>query len=397
MKKISYLLVLIAYAYLFIMNVLAAEKVPPASKTVDEFSFSSAPTTNKGKKWRIAYYEGGPYTDYQQVFTETVRGLMQLGWIEIAELPKQSGEENITLWNWLATKAKSKYLEFPKDAYYSGNWVSKQRAESVARLMERLTRIKDKDIDLLIAVGTQAGQDFANNKHTTPTLVLTASDPISAGIIKSVEDSGFEHVHATIDPKRYERQIRVFHEIINFNRLGMIYEDSINGRSFSAIDQVQRIADERNFEIVKCFSFDESIDDQKAREESIIKCFNDLVSKVDAVYITQQSGVNSNTIPQMVKIANQHHIPTFSQAGSSEVKWGFLLSLSQAGFKYVGEFQAKVIAKVLNGAKPNQLPQLFEEPPKIAINLKTAEIIGFDPPIVMLGAADEIFSTIESP
>jgi len=41
---------------------------------------------------------------------------------------------------------------------------------------------------------------------------------------------------------------------------------------------------------------------------------------------------------------------------------------------------------------PNELDQLFEEPPKIAINLKTAELIGFDPPVIILGAADEIFT-----
>ena len=48
--------------------------------------------------------------------------------------------------------------------------------------------------------------------------------------------------------------------------------------------------------------------------------------------------------------------------------------------------------------EPNltKLLQLFEEPPKIAINLKTAEIIGFDPPIVLLGATDEIFHEIPS-
>ena len=44
-----------------------------------------------------------------------------------------------------------------------------------------------------------------------------------------------------------------------------------------------------------------------------------------------------------------------------------------------------------------QLGQAFEQPPKIAINLKTAELIGFDPPIVLLGAADEIFDTITKP
>lgn len=349
----------------------------------------SGPTTNQGKKWRIAYYEGGPYTDYQQVFYETVRGLMKLGWIEPAELPKQEGEENKALWVWLATKAKSNYLEFPKDGFYSGEWTNKARQQVVNQLMERLT--KAKDIDLLIAVGTQAGQDFANNKHKTPTLVLTASDPISAGIIKSVEDSGFEHVHATIDPKRYERQVRIFHEIISFKKLGMTFEDSTNGRSFSAIDLVEKVAKERGFEIVKCYNLDDSVDDSQARGESVIKCFKELVGKVDAIYVTQQGGVNEKTIPELVKITNEHRIPTFSQAGSAEVKAGFLLSLSQAGFKYVGEFEAQTVAKVLNGIKPNKIVQLFEEPPKIAINLKTAEIIGFDPPIVLLGATDEIF------
>ena len=358
----------------------------------DKSQFDIDPTTNQGKKWRIAYYEGGPYTDYQQVFIETIRGLMKLGWIETAELPKQQGEENKLLWEWLATNAKSKYLEFPKDAFYSAEWINKTRLQIVDQLMKRLTEVKD--IDLLIAVGTMAGQDFANNKHKTPTLVLTASDPISTGIIKSVEDSGFEHVHATIDPKRYERQVRIFHEIIKFKKLGMTFEDSVNGRSFAAIDLVEKVAKERGFEIVKCYNLDDVVDDPKARGESVIKCFNELVGKVDAIYVTQQGGVNEKTISELVKISNEHHIPTFSQAGSAEVKAGFLLSLSQAGFKYVGEFQAQIIAKVLNGAKPNQLVQLFEEPPKIAINLKTAEIIGFDPPIVLLGATDEIFHEI---
>lgn len=380
MNVLSKFIIVVLLAFVSGVNTLAGDKN----------SFPMSPATNHGKKWRVAYYEGGPYTDYQQVFTETIHGLMKLGWIETAELPKQEGEENKILWDWLATKAKSKYLEFPKDAFYSANWVNKTRLQVVEQLMKRFNEVKD--IDLLIAVGTMAGQDFANDKHKTPTLVMTASDPISAGIIKSVEDSGFEHVHATIDPKRYERQVRIFHEIIDFKKLGMIFEDSVNGRAFSAIELAEKVAKEKGFEIIRCYCLDESVDSQELREESVKKCANELVGKVDALYITQQSGVNQNTIPEFIKIANKNRIPTFSQAGSAEVKSGVLLSLSQAGFRYVGEFQAQIIAKVFNGAKPNQLVQLFEEPPKIAINLKTAEIIGFNPPIVLLGATDEIFS-----
>jgi hypothetical protein len=55
------------------------------------------------------------------------------------------------------------------------------------------------------------------------------------------------------------------------------------------------------------------------------------------------------------------------------------------------------MAKIFNGAKPRDIGQLFEDPPKIAINLKTAELIGYDPPVDVLSAADEIFEDIEIP
>ena len=73
----------------------------------------------------------------------------------------------------------------------------------------------------------------------------------------------------------------------------MIFEDSINGRAFSAIDLVEKVAKDRGFEVVKCYSLDESVDDQKMREESVKKCINQLIKKVDAIYVTQQSGVNN--------------------------------------------------------------------------------------------------------
>ena len=66
-------------------------------------------------------------------------------------------------------------------------------------------------------------------------------------------------------------------------------------------------------------------------------------------------------------------------------------------FKYVGHFYAEIIAKIFNGAQPRQLDLIFEDPPKIAINLKTAEIIGYDPPVDVLGAADEIYQEIVKP
>jgi ABC-type uncharacterized transport system substrate-binding protein len=129
----------------------------------------------------------------------------------------------------------------------------------------------------------------------------------------------------------------------------------------------------------------------------MIDCFEKLATQVDAIYVTLQGGVNSKTLPTLVNIANTHRIPTFSQSGSQEVQYGLFISISHADFKYVGQYHAKLMAKVFNGAKPRQLNQIFEGPPKVAINLKTAQLIGFDPPMVLLGAADEIYTEILTP
>ena len=360
----------------------------------DKNIFSIKPITNNGKKWRIAYYEGGEYYDYKGVFTATLQGLMEIGWIEKANIPVDKGEFTTNTWRWAATQAKSDYLEFVEDAHYSAQWDDNLRKEMTENIINRMNQ--KKDIDLILAVGTWAGKDLANTRHSTPTLVLTASDAVGAGIIKSNEDSGFDHIQAHVDPSRYERQIQIFHDIIAFKKLGIAYENTIDGRSYAAIDVIKKLSKSLNFEIVPCYT-QSDIADKKVAGDSVIKCFETLSPQVDAIYVTLQGGVNTDTIPKLVKIANNHKIPTFSQSGSQEVQYGLFLSISHANFKYVGQYHAKLMAQVFNGAKPRQLEQIFEGPPKVAINLKTAQLIGFDPPMALLGAADEIYKKIEQP
>ena len=377
---------LFKYALVFLLTAFLAFN---AQAKVDEtLDFSSEPITNNGAKWRVVYYEGGEYIAYQSHLLSTVRGMMKLGWIETMDIPEQKGEQTRDLWAWLVANVKSDYIEFVVDGHYTANWDDVLATKNAAALTRRLN--SSDDIDLLIAMGTKAGKAMANNKHDTPTMVMSTSDPLSAGIIKSVEDSGFDHIHATVDPSRYERQIRIFHEIIGFKKLGVPYEDSNNGRSYAAIEVIEKVAGERGFEIVGCQTKTDIAEASEA-EQSVINCFSELAGKVDAIYVTSQQGVTMQSIPKLVQLANEANIPTFSQSGSAEVKLGFLVSISRAGFRYVGEYHAMTIAKIFNGAEPNQLTQLFEEPPKIALNLKTAESIGFDPPIVILGAADEIY------
>jgi ABC-type uncharacterized transport system substrate-binding protein len=296
------------------------------------------------------------------------------------------------MWKWLCTHIKSDYIQFVADAFWSGNWDAELRQNKRAAA---LNRMRKKDIDLMLAMGTWAGQDFANNEHAVPTVVISASNPVRSNIAKSLDDSGFDHLNARVDPNRYQRQITFFYNTFRFQKLGIVYDkETLAGKSYAGIDDVNKNAIENGYEIIECHA-PSSNTSQHVAKAAIVQCFTEIANKVDAVYITAHRGVTLDNLPALLSPLNAKGIPTFSQQGSEEVRHGVLMSMAQAGFKHVGRFHAETIARIFNGAKPRDLPQLYEEPPRIAINLKTASIIGYDPPMDILGAADEIYEEIQ--
>ncbi len=362
--------------------------------TVSYAETSTKPILNKGKKWRIGYLEAGPFYNYPPNLTALIISLAESGWLEKPNMPApKDATDSKIIWDWLSTEMKSNYLEFPKDAYYSENNDREIRNKVKAEVIQRLNT--KKDIDFMIAMGTWAGQDLANAEHSVPTMVMSSSNPLGAKIIKSNEDSGLDHLHARVDPTRYERQVRLFHDIIRFKKLGVAYEDTPEGRTIAAIADIRKVAKEKGFEVIECFTKNQ-VPDIKIAEESVIRCHQELASKVDAVYITTQTGVNLKNMKKLLDPLLKHKIPTFSQIGSRDVQYGVLFSIAQANFKYVAKFHAETIAMIFNGKKPREIKQIFEDPPKISINIQTASLIGYDPPVDILGASDEIYQEILS-
>ena len=283
-----------------------------------------------------------------------------------------------------------------KDGYYSSRWDPDVREQVKSTIINRLN---DKnDIDLMIAMGTWAGQDLANNHHRVSTLVMSTTDAVSAGIVESLEDSGLDHLHAHIDPTRYQRQLELFHKIVKFKTLGVIYEDSVAGRSYAAMNIVDKLAERLNFEVKACIA-ESDIPDASIAEQQYLECFKKLAGSVDALYVSVHGGVTDRSIPKLADLAIQGRIPTFSQSGAHEVKYGLLMSLSPNAFHHVGIFEAAVIAKIFNGAKPRDLAQVFEEPSLLAINMKTAEMIGFYENLTadVLASSDVFYQEITQP
>jgi ABC-type uncharacterized transport system substrate-binding protein len=367
-----------------------AQPAAPADAAAGPQVFPTKPIARPdGKKWRIGYFESGDYSEYPRTLRVTVDGLQKLGWITLPPMP--DGLNGQQMWEFLAENARSDTLEFVRDAWWRpGNFDAAQRPGVREAIKNRLATRKD--IDLIIAMGTWAGQDMAGMGAPVPTIVASTSDAVGARITKSAEDSGLDNLHARVQPERYQRQVRLFHEIVPFKRLGLVYEDSPEGRTYSAVEAVEQVAREQGFEVVTCNAPSNGIA-QKAATRNAMECYARLAKQVDAAYVTVHRGITPTSVDTLAEILRQARVPSFSMLGSEEVKHGLLLSLAQADYTYVGLFYAETMARIFNGAKPRELSQVWIDPAKIALNLETARVIGFDPPVDILLAADEVYET----
>lgn len=346
-----------------------------------------------GRRWRIGYVQSGDYQEYPRTLAALVQGLRQLGWLSIDEIP--AGLDGRQTWNYIAEHARSDTLSFVRDAWWQpGDFDASARPAMRQAIRDRLTR--KGDVDLMIAMGTWAGQDMAAIGPPVPTVVGSASDPVGAGIVASATDSGRDNLHARVEPERYEQQIRLFNSIVPFRTLGVVYEDTAEGRGYAALDALQRVAGERGFRVIPCQARTSGIGAPQA-QLNVLTCYKRLAATVEAMYVTVSSGLTADITRRLAALLRTRRIPSFAMLGAEEVQNGLLLSMARADYAAVGRFHATIIARILRGESPRHISQLWREPARIALNFKTMRLIGFDPPMELLLAADDIFELANGP
>lgn len=369
---------------------LAAQWPGPAQ--AEEF-FTAPVAKPGGGKWRIGYYEGGPYFNYRRNLVGFVEGLMDLGWIEPAEVPDVGGpDNNALLWPVLAATLRSDFLELAPEAFWSAGWSATCREEVREDCIRRLNA---GEVDFMLAAGTWAGQDLANDRHNVPLTVCAVSNAVFSGIIRSPLVSGRDHVHAKSDPERYVRMTRLFYNLFGFKRLGITYEDSPDGRVHAGVREIEQVSREFGFEVVRCLAPFVGVDIATC-EEKVIACQEELAPQVDAAIIPVHRGVNPRVMSRILAPYFARRIPTFSQQGSLEVRRGALMgmTLGRGAFRQVGTFHAKAAASAFHGIPVGRLPLVFEDPRGLALNRETARRIGFTVPPGLDLVAEDVFDSI---
>ncbi|MDR3210706.1 MAG: hypothetical protein LBU79_02170 [Planctomycetota bacterium] len=313
---------------------------------------------------RVAYFESGPFW----LFSNTMLPLKT----QLLEMEDFS-------------------VTFPEELHFSPGWDASPTVteEIAANLMAR------DDVDLIIAAGTTVVRELLRqNNGRTPIIGIGMADPLAAGVVESPDDSGIDNFTCLVVVDRWKQMIRVFHDLVGFSTLGMIYPPGPEGRLYSAVDDAKEVAAELGFQVLE----QEIPDEYTPACSEGIKWLNE--HGADAIFIGPLICFDwelSDLTPLLDQINRLHKMPSFARDGSLFVQSGVLMGFATWDFTLLGRRMVNMINLIFQGEKARSLPMRINMEPLISINLETAKEIGYDPPFDVLVAADEIYTVSKKP
>ncbi|MDO4287753.1 MAG: ABC transporter substrate-binding protein [Eubacterium sp.] len=204
-----------------------------------------------------------------------------------------------------------------------------------------------KNYDLITGIATPAAMSaYAATKDSgTPVVFTAVSDPVSAGIVKSLEAPG-TNCTGTADVLPLEAQMKMIRAFLpDAKTIGILYTTS-EPNSVSHLKKFKELAKNYDFEIVEVGVTNAS---------EVAAAAETLVSKgVDCINNFTDNNVVDN-LSTVLKAANDAKIPVFGSE-VEQVKNGCLASES-IDYVALGRDTGLMAAKILKGeAKPEDMP-----------------------------------------
>lgn len=341
--------------------------------------------------FRVAYIEGDPYVNYAGSLSGLVSGLSDQGIVKSTEgwgFEEGSDDASI-IWNWLKNNSGDK-VEFVPDEFYQLIFMSEgEKSEFVKHMNE------DKEIDLILVMGTAAAKFVQESNIKTDVMIMSVTNAYDAGIVKGTDYSGIDNVWAHISPNRYYNQLNVFYDLFEFKKLGIVYQDSENGRNEIAYEDIKRFVKKKGIELIEVpVAADQKVDGSELYEQKMMDGYHELAGKVDAVYMTNGGYRTPERIPEYLGPLYQCGVPVFSQTGKKDVKNGATLTIVRYSFDEIGSFCAEQFVQILDGKRPGELNQSYDESQAICFNIAAAERSNLEIPFKALLSADIIFTEI---
>ncbi len=251
-----------------------------------------------------------------------------------------------------------------------------QRDMSVARTIAK--KFVSDNKDLIYTIATPASQAAAKETSTLPIVFCTVTDPVKAGLVKTLQSSG-NNVTGVSDLIPVKTQIELLLSIVpKIKRLGIIYNPGEDNARV-LVDMTRSVARELKLDLV---------DATVTNSGEVFAATQTLVGRVDGIYTIQDNTVISG-LESVIKVANNNQIPVLVP-GIPSVERGGLATVGTS-FYNLGRMAGEQALRIFRGTKPSEIPVGFAKDFEIYLNQKTADQIGIKFSEDLLKRAKKVF------
>ena len=233
-------------------------------------------------------------------------------------------------------------------------------------------------VDLLAGIATPAVMsEYSAAKSSDIPIVFTAvSDPVSAGLVQSIEQPG-SNCTGTSDVLPLEKQVKMIRAFLpDATKIGVIYTTS-EPNSVSHLEKLQGIAADNGFEVIAVGVTNSS--EVASAAASVVAQGADCINN-----FTDNNVVDN--LSAVIKAANDGGIPVFGSE-IEQVKNGCLASES-IDYVALGEQTGRMAARILSGEDASTMPVEEVEDATPVYNSEVLEALGLTLPADYQDAQD---------
>ncbi|MCR1902144.1 tryptophan ABC transporter substrate-binding protein [Ligilactobacillus apodemi] len=235
-------------------------------------------------------------------------------------------------------------------------------------------KFKDENAAVMIGIATAAAQSLANVTSTTPIVMGAISDPVGAGLVKSLSHPG-GNITGVMHKEPIDRQVKLIKQIMpNVTTIGVLHTSS-DDSSASEVKEFTKLAKKAGI-TVKDYTVTSTND--------IAQVSATMASAVQAIYIPNDNTVASG-FQTVLKNANQYNIPIFPST-SEMTQQGGLATVSVSQYE-LGKMTGQMAAEILNGKSPATMAVRYPKNGTIYLNQKQAKKLGITIPSSLLKEA----------
>ena len=233
--------------------------------------------------------------------------------------------------------------------------------------------------DLILAIATPGAQASAQKIKDRPILFSGVTDPVSAGLVKDLQNTGGTNITGMSDFSPIDKQVALIKEVVpSVKTIGVIYNAG-EPNSVVLVTKLKEEAAKAGLGVEEATI---------ANSSGVFQAAKSLVGRSDVIYVpTDNTAVSA--LESAVKVCKQNKLPLFAGDVDSVAR-GAIASVAVDYYKMglqTGDMAYKIL---VDGVNPGSMPVEFLNDINLHVNKGSAAAMGVELSASLLERAEKV-------